>query len=93
MVELVLVSTQASLDIAQALAKGQLCKGHAEVLVETREGLLVTVAVVACYATAEGMHWQMVDDLRKNEPADVHDGVSKIPEMGKFEDSHDDSNR
>ena len=92
-VELVFVSAQASLDIAQTLAKGELRKRHTEILVETGEGLLVTVAVVACYATPEGLHWQMADDLRKNEPGDVHDGVPKISETGYFEDLHNDSNR
>jgi hypothetical protein len=92
-VQLVFLSTQARFDIAQTLAEGELRKGHAEVLVETGECLRVTVAVVARHTAPESVHRQMVDDLRENEPAGVHDGVSKTLETGYFEDSRGDSNR
>jgi len=92
-VQLVFLSTQARFDIAQTLAEGELRKGHAEVLVETGEGLRVTVAVVARHTAPEGVNRQMVDDLRENEPAGVHDGASKTLETGYFEDSRGDLNR
>jgi hypothetical protein len=53
----------------------------------------VQFAVVVRNAASKGVHWQLLDDLRKNELADVHGGASKNPGAGYFEDSCGDSNR
>ena len=75
-VEFVLVCAQADLDIAQALAMGELGEGHAEELVEAGKGLDVAVAVIALDATAEGFHGQVGHDLGKDELTGRHEGFS-----------------
>jgi len=57
------VGTQTDLDIAQALAVGELGEGHAQELIETGKGLDLVVAVVALHTLAEGVYWHVVDDL------------------------------
>lgn len=63
---------QADLDIAQALAVGELGEGQTQELVKTGEGLDVAIAVVALDVTPEGFHGQMVHDLRKDKLAGGH---------------------
>jgi len=43
--------------------------------------------------SAKGVHRQMLDDLRKDELADMHGDLPKIPGRGYFEDFPIDSNR
>jgi len=51
--ELGVVGTQATFDVAQALPKDQLGKGHAQILIHAREGLDVPLAFVSLHATSE----------------------------------------
>ena len=62
-VELGLLGKQTGFDIAQTLAVGELGKGHAEVLFETREVLDFVVASITLDAAPECVHGQMVDYL------------------------------
>ena len=75
-VEFVLVRAQADLDVAQALAVGELGEGQAEELVQAGKGFDVVVAVIALNATAEGFHGQMGHDLGKDELTGRHKGFS-----------------
>jgi hypothetical protein len=61
-VELVALRTQTGLDIAQALAVGELCEGHAQKLVEAAERLDLVLARVALHTAAEGVQWHLLDD-------------------------------
>ena len=72
MIELALLSPQAGFDVPQALAVGQLGKGHAEILFEAGELLDLEVALVAVDALMENMERKMLHYLRENELAGVH---------------------
>lgn len=63
MIEFILVCPQADLDIAQALAVGELGEGQAEELVEAGKGLDVAVAVITPDAAAEAVHGQVGHEL------------------------------
>ena len=54
-------------DRAQALAVRQRGEHHHEILVETRERLDIPFALIASHIPPEGMEWQVIHDLRKNE--------------------------
>jgi hypothetical protein len=71
-VELGVLGAQTGLDVAQALAIGELGEGHAAVLVETTEALDPMLAPIPMNTASEGMHRQMVHELRKDELASVH---------------------
>ena len=71
-IELGALRTQTRLDVAQALAIGQLREGHAQVLVETREPLDLVLARVARDAAMERVQRQMLHHLREHELAQVH---------------------
>ena len=75
-VEFVLVGAQADLDVAQALAVGELGEGQAEELVQAGKGLDVAVAVIALDTAAKGFHGQVVHDLREDKLAGRHGGFS-----------------
>ena len=62
-IEFVPVRTQADLDIAQALAVGELGKSQTEELVDAGKGLDVAVALITPDAAAEDMHGQMGHEL------------------------------
>ena len=62
-IEFILVCAQADLDIAQALAVGELGEGQTEELVETGKGFDVAVALITPDATAEAMHGQVGHEL------------------------------
>ncbi len=54
-------------DRAQALAVRQRGECHHEILVETPELLDIPFALIASHIPPEGMEWQVIHDLRKNE--------------------------
>ena len=72
MIELVLLGSQACLDVPQALPVGQLGKGHTEILVEAGKLLDLEVAAVAIDTLMKNMERQMLHNLRENELAGVH---------------------
>ena len=57
---------EASFDVSQALAIGQLSEGHAEKLIEAREFASPPIAVIASDATVELVSWDGVDQLRED---------------------------
>ena len=61
-----LKGVEAGFDVSQALAIGQLSKGHAEKLIETREVASPLIATIASDATVELAPWQGVDQLRED---------------------------
>jgi hypothetical protein len=63
---------QTGFDVAQALSKSQLSKGHREKLFPTRETLDFVVAVVAFYATAKFVTRNKVHHLGKDRLAGIH---------------------
>jgi hypothetical protein len=73
------MGTQARFDIAQALAIGELSKGHDHVLIETTEPFGVALALVARDASAKGMQRQVIHQLRENEFARIHDPSPRKP--------------
>ena len=68
-VELGVLGAQAGLDVAQALAIGQLREGHAQIPIEAGEASQPAIAAVAVDATAQAVHGQMVDHLGENDLA------------------------
>ena len=78
MVELAPLRSQASLDVAQALAVGELGEGHAEILVEAGEARGLVITAIARHAATESMAGQMIHDLRKDEFADVHASLPNL---------------
>ncbi len=74
-IELLLKSSQAALDIPQALAESQLRKGHAQELVQTVEGADSMVALVAVHALAGLFERQETHDLSENHCTSVHAGA------------------
>src|SRR5690606_18375895 len=67
---------QARDDVAQALAVGQLGKGHAQQLVPARESPRATVAVVTSHASAEVVNGQMIDELSEEGASAVQAEIS-----------------
>ncbi len=72
MVQLATYRAQASLDVPQALAIGELGEGHRQILVPTGKVLRVTVSTVAGDAFLKFLVGQMLDQLGKHGPAGVH---------------------
>jgi hypothetical protein len=71
-IELGGLRAQTGFDIAQALAKGQLCKRHRQVLIQTSETLDFVMSTVTRYTATEGCQRQMFHQLRKNQLASMH---------------------
>jgi hypothetical protein len=71
-VEFLSHGSQTALDIAETFAKGQLGKGHAKELIETRESTNAFVSMVSADTLPEPMHGQKVDQLRKDRFPLVH---------------------
>ena len=66
MVKLLVKGVEADFDVAQALAIGELCEGHAQELIETGEVAHPAIAVIARDTTVELVFGQKVDPLRKD---------------------------
>jgi len=60
---------QASFDVAQRLAEGQLCEGHRAELIEAQERFDFELASVACDAATKGRKRQVRHDPREHELA------------------------
>ncbi len=61
------------LDITEAITIGQLCEGHAQVLIETGKALDSVIATIVSNAAAQSMQGKMVDDLCENDLARIHE--------------------
>jgi hypothetical protein len=59
-------------DVAQALAIGQLGKGHAEILLEAGKALDLALPAIARDASAKRRQRHMLRDLREHQLASVH---------------------
>jgi hypothetical protein len=66
-------ATQASLDIAEALAVSELSEGQREKLVEAGEALHFVIASIALYATMELDERKKVHDWSEDGSSHVHD--------------------
>ncbi len=66
------MGAQADLNVAQALAIGELGESHAQVLIETGKALHLVMAAIALDAAPEGMKGKVVDHLCENDLARVH---------------------
>ena len=65
MIEFGALGAQAYFDVPKALPKGQLREGHAQKLIQAREGLHFELAPIAGDATAEGAQRKMLHQLRE----------------------------
>ena len=84
MVELATLRSQTSLDIAQALAIGQLREGHGEELIQTGEGFDLALALITGDTSPKGGQRQMLHHLRKHQLALVHSLSSRsCPSQGR----------
>ena len=83
-VELGLHHAKTGLDVAQAFAVGELRKRHRQELVETAEGLHAVVAAVSRHALAEFRQRQMVHQLGKHRPANIHMSTPKVSRTNYF---------
>jgi len=72
-----LLCPKARFYVPQALPIGDLCKGHAVILVETGELLDLVVAVVAIHALMKHMERKKLHDLRENDFSGIHDEAPK----------------
>ena len=73
-VELALLGAQAGLNVAQAFTIGELGEGHAEIPVETGEGLLLMRVAIANDAASKAVHGKVIDELGEDDLADKHGG-------------------
>jgi hypothetical protein len=64
--------SQARLDVAQTLPVCQLCKGHAQKLIEAGEGLHLLIVGVLRHTATEGAERKMAHQLREDELALMH---------------------
>jgi len=71
-IKLGVLGAQAGFDVAQALAKGQLCKRHAQKLVQTREQLDLAFASIPGHASAKRRQRKVLHQLREHQLALVH---------------------
>jgi hypothetical protein len=82
-VELAVDRSQAGFDITQALALGQLSKCDAKELIQTRKSPEFMVTPVALDALVELVGWDVIDQLREDDAAEMHasfSGLSPQPE-------------
>ena len=84
MIEFVAVGAQAGFDIAQAFATGELCKGHAAILVLATEAFDVMIAMVALNTAAQGMVGKMLHCLSEDQFAVIH--VCGLPSCCSMEE-------
>jgi hypothetical protein len=74
--------TQASLDIAQALAPRQLCKSEAAELVKAREVFDLMFPIVSRHAAPQRMPWQMIGQLCEDVLPLVHIALAGLLQRG-----------
>ena len=86
MVGLATTGFEAGFDIAQAVSTSELRDCHASILVLAFEAFL-SVAVVALYATSEGVYRQMIYRLFENEFARVHRLIAPTRKSGLKRDT------
>ena len=67
--------SQAGLDVAQALAKGQLRKGHAQKLIPAGKALDFEVAVVSLNALPKFVRREKIHQLGENRFSGIHGRV------------------
>jgi hypothetical protein len=82
MIRLGRVRFETRLDVPQALAKSDLCKCHAQELVQATEGAHVEVAAILGHQTTKGVPRRKLHHLREDELACVHSdlpGKSRQP--------------
>src|SRR2546421_8524505 len=72
MIELGLLVTKTSFDIAEAFAIGELSKGQTEELIPAGEIFDVAIALVAIDANLKLVGWEEVHELRENGSAKIH---------------------
>ena len=72
MIELVLLRSQACLDVAQTFPVGKLSEGHAAKLIDTGKGFDLVIAMVTLDTTPKCVHRQMLHHLREDETVRVH---------------------
>ena len=83
-VELGVLGAQTGLDVAQALAVGELGEGHAQILIETGKALHLVMAAIALDTAPEVTKRKMIDQLCKNESARVHKPPPPIEAEGAW---------
>jgi hypothetical protein len=66
------LSTKAGFDVAQALAKGQLRKGHAKKLVQTRKRFYFALALIPGHTAPKRRERKMLRQLCENQRALIH---------------------
>jgi len=71
-IELARLRAQARLDVAQAIAIGELRERHGQVLIEARERFDFVFAPVTRYAATKRRQRQMLHDLREHQLAYKH---------------------
>jgi hypothetical protein len=75
-IELTLYGSQASFDIAKALAVGQLREAQAQKLIPTRKSVISEIAAVTAYTFPEFVGGQVRHHLREDRSAKIHAPLS-----------------
>ena len=70
--------SQASFDIAQTLAVGQLSKCQAKELIETGKATEFIASTVPLDALVELVGWDVIDQLRENDAAEMHASACRM---------------
>jgi hypothetical protein len=70
--------SQACLDVAQALAKGQLCKSQTKELIEAGKATEFVIAAITCDALAELVGREVIHQLGEDDAAGVHATLSAV---------------
>jgi hypothetical protein len=83
-VELGRIGRQAHLDVAQALAPGQLREGHRAKLLRTRQRARTGVAGVAMHDARKARPWHELHDLGEQGFANIHAHSSGQSTRGKY---------
>jgi hypothetical protein len=71
-IEIGFLRAQTNVDVAQALAEGQLGKGHAQKLIQMRKSLGGVVRRISRHATTKCVQRQKIHELRENQFTDKH---------------------
>ena len=82
-VKLLTLGTQTGFDVSQTFPVSQLGKGHAAILILTTEAFDTLVSAVPMDATTERVRRNMVDGLRKDQFAGVHEHLLQVESRWK----------